>query len=275
MEPLRLGVIGVGRGWTRWQQTLLASDEVAVLAVHDPAPRRAKAASEPFRAVACAGVVELLERDDLDAVLLGRAWFGTWPLTQAASRNKPVLCTVPAIEDAPGAVWLAAWPGLWRGARVLRAVVADLGPVRSIQAVSACGPEFMLTLAFDFYGVEPLAVRSAHLDGLATWLFDFGSGKTAQLTHRSQARGTIAIEAANGWAQLELPGRLEWTDNTVRHTLQLTRRAEIDVLRAFVKAVRNGETMTETPRLLRAAAFLNGVTEVKDRGVDTPRSPSL
>jgi hypothetical protein len=98
--------------------------------------------------------------------------------------------------------------------------------------------------------------------------------KRPDFAHRSQARGTIAIEAANGWAQLELPGRLEWTDNTVRHTLQLTRRAEIDVLR-FVKAVRNGETMTETPRLLRAAAFLNGVTEVEDRGVDTPRSPAL
>ena len=63
--------------------------------------------------VACtpAGVIELLERDDVEAVLLGPAWFGTWPLAHAAARNKPVLCAVALGDNVPGPVWPAAWPG--------------------------------------------------------------------------------------------------------------------------------------------------------------------
>ncbi|MGL4554028.1 MAG: hypothetical protein ACRC33_22940 [Gemmataceae bacterium] len=254
MGPLRLGVIGVSR---RWTDALGTSPEVAVVAAHDPALARAVAAAEAFRAAVCEGVVELLERDDVEAVLLGPAWFGTWPLAHAAARQKPVLCTVALTEDAPGAVWPAECPARWRGGRALRQVAAGLGPARFFQASAPGDGAGWLTLAADLFRAEPAAARGVRAGDVAAWLVDFGGGRSAQLT-LGAARAVMTVEAEGGWARLELPGLLEWEDAAGRHTRRLAGGAAGEVLRAFAAAVRAGEAMEEAPRLRRAGAVLAG-----------------
>jgi hypothetical protein len=258
MEPVGIGVIGIGRGWGRWQRALLASADVAVVAVHDPVPLRAAAVGERLRASATGGVVELLGRDDVEAVLLGPAWFGNWPLAHAAARNKPVLCAAPLEDDVPGAVWPAAWPALWSGGRVLREVVAGLGAVRFVQAIAEREGEELLTLAADLFGAEPVASRGVRADGASSWLVEFGAGRVGQVTLRPGSGGTVSVEAEGGWARLELPDRLEWGDASGRHSRVLMRAAEFEVLRAFAAAVRAGEPMDDRVyRLRRAGALLS------------------
>ena len=96
---LRMGVIGLGRRWPRYRQAVQTlRSQVRVRAVHDPAPARAEAEARALGCAAAGGVVELLERDDVDAVLLlGGPWFGLWPLGQACRVNKPVLCAAAPV----------------------------------------------------------------------------------------------------------------------------------------------------------------------------------
>src|SRR5262249_50875361 len=58
---------------------------------------------------AVGGAVELLERDDVDAVLLpGGAWAGTWALERACAAGKPALCAVSPLADEERFAALAA-----------------------------------------------------------------------------------------------------------------------------------------------------------------------
>src|SRR5213592_4845654 len=92
MAGLRIGVIGLGRRWPRYRQALEAlAGEAHVQAVCDAA---AAVAQEEARRLGCAAagsVIELVERDDVEAVLLtGGQWFGLWPLAHAARAGKPI-----------------------------------------------------------------------------------------------------------------------------------------------------------------------------------------
>src|SRR6266478_2001490 len=94
-NPLRVGVIGLGRRWRkRYRPALLAlHDCFRVHALYDQVQQRALGEAERLQCDAAAGITELLERDDLDAVLLLDAqWFGLWPLELACRVGKPVFC---------------------------------------------------------------------------------------------------------------------------------------------------------------------------------------
>src|SRR5437868_3285519 len=91
---LGIGVVGLGRRWPRYRQALAAlRREARVVAVYDPAQARAREEARQLGCDAATGVIELLERDDVEAVLtLGGAWFGLWPVERTCRLGKPVLC---------------------------------------------------------------------------------------------------------------------------------------------------------------------------------------
>src|SRR5262245_35005302 len=93
---LRLGVLGLGGRWPRFRDAALAlRDEVRVRAVWDTTAARAEQEAARLGCRAAGGAVELLEGDDVDAVLLpGGAWAGPWALERACTAGKPVLCAV-------------------------------------------------------------------------------------------------------------------------------------------------------------------------------------
>jgi len=101
-DVLRVGVIGLGRRWRRrYKPALLAlRQRFAVRAVYDQVRERAAAEARRLRCPAVAGPAALLERGDVDAVLLLDAqWFGLWPVGLACRFGKPVFCSCPAERD--------------------------------------------------------------------------------------------------------------------------------------------------------------------------------
>ena len=91
---LRIGIIGLGRRWRRFaRRSTNCATALLVRAVCDQRPIRAERAARELGCAAAAGPTDLLDRDDVEAVLLlGAQWFGLWPMEQAARLGKPVLC---------------------------------------------------------------------------------------------------------------------------------------------------------------------------------------
>jgi hypothetical protein len=121
---LGIGVIGLGRRWPRYRQALLALHRDArISAVYDPSAARAHEEARELGCDVALGAIDLISRDDVDAVLLvGGAWFGLWPLEQAVRAHKPVLCAGSLVRDdahaddlarrlgPEAAIHMAPWP---------------------------------------------------------------------------------------------------------------------------------------------------------------------
>jgi predicted dehydrogenase len=93
---LRLGIIGLGRRWQqRYKPALRAlRNQFAIRVVCDEVQERAAREAKQIGCGHAAGPTQLLERDDVDAVLLlARQWFGLWPVERARQFGKPVLCS--------------------------------------------------------------------------------------------------------------------------------------------------------------------------------------
>jgi predicted dehydrogenase len=103
-KALRIGIIGLGCRWQkRYKRALLGlSTSFTIRAVYDQVQERAAREAKRLRCDAAAGPSQLLEREDVEAVLLlDQQWFGLWPLEQACQLGKPVLCCCsPATDDA-------------------------------------------------------------------------------------------------------------------------------------------------------------------------------
>jgi predicted dehydrogenase len=99
---LRLGIIGLGRRWhQRYKPALrVLRNRLAIRVVCDQVQERA---AREARRLACAhagGPTQLLEREDVDAILLlDRQWFRLWPLERACQVGKPVFCSCSLEED--------------------------------------------------------------------------------------------------------------------------------------------------------------------------------
>jgi predicted dehydrogenase len=94
-NPLRIGVNGLGPRWRRlYRPALLAlSDRFELRAVCDHVAQRAEQESAQLGCRSVAGPAALVERDDIEALLLcDPQWFGFWPLELACRCAKPVLC---------------------------------------------------------------------------------------------------------------------------------------------------------------------------------------
>ena len=99
---MRLGVVGLGRAWeTRYQPALAAlRDRVEIAAVYDQVARRAEIVARQVGCRAAAGLVDLVDGPDVDAVaLLAPQWFGAHPIELAARLGKPVYSALPLPDD--------------------------------------------------------------------------------------------------------------------------------------------------------------------------------
>jgi hypothetical protein len=98
---LGLGVIGLGRRWSRYRRALeYLETQVVVRVVSDPSLRRAEQEAQQLGCAAAGGVLDLVDHADVQAVLLlDPGWQGLWPLEQVCRAGKPILCAAPVELD--------------------------------------------------------------------------------------------------------------------------------------------------------------------------------
>jgi predicted dehydrogenase len=112
--PLRVGIIGLGPNWrNRYRPALLASRKrFTIRALYDQVQHLAAAEAQHLGCEAAEGLTDLLQRDDVDAVLLlDHQWFRLWPLELAARLGKPIFSVPSLATDAEQAEQLCATLG--------------------------------------------------------------------------------------------------------------------------------------------------------------------
>jgi len=254
---LSVGIIGLGRRWRRYRPALVGlRDRLVVRAVCDQRPDRAERAARELGCAAAAGPTDLLDRDDVKAVLLLDAqWFGLWPVGQAARLGKPVFCAVPLSGDdahageATRQVHAAALPTMAASGPVLAPALTRLrdllttrlGAPRLVRC-DWCGPDRtagppgirvlpgLMGACAGLLGGEPRSVwaTAAEAARFVGVLLQFGDGKAAQLNLwagigvRPACRFQAVTDAGNATA--ELPGTLSWRDGEGSHTIRAPRR---------------------------------------------------
>jgi predicted dehydrogenase len=103
---LRVGIIGLGEAWEQRHRTALRalSDRFEVRAVCDQIAHRAETAANEFNASAVDGYRAMLQRDDIDAIMmLSEQWYGTLPIMAACEHGKAVYCAAAlqlTVEEA-------------------------------------------------------------------------------------------------------------------------------------------------------------------------------
>jgi predicted dehydrogenase len=278
---LRVGVIGLGRRWRRYRAALAnLRDHLEVRAVCDQVAHRAEAEARQLHCVAAAGPVDLLERGDIEAVLLlGEQWYGLWPLEQACRLNKPVFCALgPESDEAHAAalqaqikasglpVMIALPTVLAPATRLLRPLLAQrLGAPRLVRAervlaASPAGPSMdvlrssavlsLLAGCAFLLGDAPRSVWTVAGEdpAFATLVLEFEEARLAQLTLWSgpavRSRCQFEVTAEKGTATAELPGRLRWQEADGLHEQRLRLRSpEQSELEHFLVALRSGRSL--------------------------------
>jgi predicted dehydrogenase len=276
---LRVGVIGLGRRWRRYRRLLARlRDHVEVRVVCDQVAHRAESEAQQFDCAAAAGPVELLERPDLEAVLLlDTQWYGLWPLQQACRTNKPILCCLSPSDDEPhadalrasiqasGLPVLMALPTLLAPAtRYLRELLTHrLGQARLVRADWCALPSQAGDDLLSHAAMLPLLAACAWLvddvprsvwtvDGagasFVTLFLRFGSGRLGQVnlwtTPAGRSSPRFEVVAETGTATAELPRRLRWRDADGQHAQRLPPRAvEQSSLERFILALRDGQPL--------------------------------
>jgi hypothetical protein len=286
-SPLRVGVIGLGPLWHRHYRPALRAlrDRFEVAAVCDQVHARAARAARRLGCPAAAGPSDLLQRKEVEALLLLDAqWHGLWAAELACRARKPAFCCPPAglgagpvealrrqAEATAAPVVLALPLRVLPAALALRELVNDrLGPPRLLLASvgapedgAECSLLDLLDWSAGLFGGEPVASRRVALESLSCLLLDHGGGREAQLTVcRSPARphpARLEVVAERGRAVLELPKRLSWSDAAGRHLDRpaLTEPVAGALLRQFHQAA-TGEraaspSLAEVARCLRWA----------------------
>jgi predicted dehydrogenase len=278
---LRVGVIGLGRRWRRYRSLLARLREhVEVRAVCDQLLRRAEIEARQFSGAAAAGPVELLERVDVEAVLLlDPQWYGLWPLEHACRTNKPVLCALPPSADEAHAdalreqivasglpVSMALPPLLAPATRHLRELLTHrLGQARLVRADFSTAPppgptpRDLLTspavlsfLAVCAWLLDDVPRSVWTIDGdsasFVTLVLRFGRDRLAQANVWTASAGRtpprFEVIAEAGRATAELPRQLRWRDADGQHAQRLPHRStEQTSLERFILALRAGQPM--------------------------------
>jgi predicted dehydrogenase len=275
---LGVGVIGLGRRWRRYRPLLARLRKyVQVRAVCDQLLSRAEIEAQKWACAAAAGPVELLERPDVEAVLLLDAqWYGLWPLEHACHVRKPILCALsPASDDAHAdalhesiqssglPVLMALPPLLAPAARQLRELLTHrLGQARLVRADwSIAGPTTRRPNPGDLLSkaaVLPLLAACAWLlddiprsvwtlDGASasfvTVLLRFGCDRLAQVNLWTATAGRtpprLEVVAEAGTAAVQLPRQLRWRNADGQYIQRLPPRvAEQSSLERFILALR-------------------------------------
>ena len=146
---LQVGLVGIGSAWeSRHLPALRAlSDRFEVRAVCDPVRHRAEKVAKQLNAEPHDGFRKLIERNDIDAVLLLSAqWFGPHPIMAACGAGKAVYCSAAldlTVEQASelrqqlreaGVAFMAEFPCRLSPAtlRLKELIATKLGPPRML-----------------------------------------------------------------------------------------------------------------------------------------------
>jgi predicted dehydrogenase len=92
---VRVGILGLGRRWQKRYKPALRAlrHRFSIRVLCDQVHQRATVEAKRLGCQVAAGPTQLLEREDVDAVLLlDSQWFGLWPLARACQASKPVFC---------------------------------------------------------------------------------------------------------------------------------------------------------------------------------------
>src|SRR5260370_17264838 len=100
-QRLRVGIIGLGRAWQCYRSALHGLREIFdVRCVFDQRPQRTESVARHLGCNLAAGIMDLLERPEVEALLLLDApWFGLWPVAQACRLGKPVFFAPSLVHD--------------------------------------------------------------------------------------------------------------------------------------------------------------------------------
>jgi predicted dehydrogenase len=303
---LRVGIIGLGRTWQCYRPVLHGLREAFdVRCVFDQRPQRAEKVARHLGCSLAAGAVDLLERPEVEALLLLDApWFGLWPVAQACRLDKPVFCASSLLQDDAHAdglqqtvaatttpvlmgMSLTASPAL---ARLRDLVKRRLGPAR-VMRCEATIPRQKATSApagvlrspavlalfhecASIFDAAPRSVTSMTLDatGFGSVLLDFGDGRVAQVSMWAGAnvrRGCrVQVVGEQGTVEAELPGDVRWRDREGRHIQRLAAHpARWRLLEQFFLVVRNGDKpRPDLASSHRALTWLRAAVRSLDEG---------
>jgi predicted dehydrogenase len=280
--PLGIGVIGLGPVWERTLPVLnKLRHQLEVHAVYD---QSAQVVEETAHRIGCspsAGTVELLEREEVKAVLLlDPQWFGLWPLRQASRLGKPVFVAPSLLHetdvDSLGPVVQQSRLPVMVGSKLLQSpalvrlrhlLAQHLGGLRSLRVdrrlrhlpasvrkqdnrhLLGCQSMLgMLNICAAVFASAPVSIwaMEAEHSPLATVLLEFGPDRVAQLNlwiDRFRPPGwRIDAVADQGHAEARLPRLLTYFDKTGSHR-QHWRRQPIRrvLLQRFAQAVQSGQ----------------------------------
>jgi len=187
---IRIGLVGLGDDWKARHRPALRtlSDRFEVRAVCEPIAHRAAQVASEFGAEALDGFRAMVDREDVDAILvLSGRWYGSLPIFAACDAGKAVYCaaaseleTDRATEirrrvDEAGIAFMAEFACRWAPAtvRLKELMATHLGPPRlvfchrrrgaqPIEGQFACSPMSELIEAVDWcryvVGSEPTSV---------------------------------------------------------------------------------------------------------------------
>jgi predicted dehydrogenase len=281
---LRIGVIGLGRRWQKYLPALSGlRRHMEVCGVCDEVARVAQRTAQRIGCTAAAGPIDLLERDDIHAVLLlDWQWFGLWPLMRAALLGKPVFCDLSLLREpqadavhkqvvASGLRVMMATSTLLAPAvlRLRHLLVHQLGPMRLLRIDRSLrrlprgrspeggdrilGSEVMLDmlqLACTLFREQPTCiwtVEASH-SPLLSMLMEFGPDRVAQLNlwidPTSPPVSRVRAVAEHGQAEVTFPRLLQWRDSEGAHRQQWRRHPmRQTLLQRFALTIQGGQPM--------------------------------
>jgi predicted dehydrogenase len=274
---LRVGVIGLGRRWRRYRRALEGpGPRLAVAALCDEVALRAEQEARELGCAAAAGPTELVERPDVEGVLLlDGQWYGLWPLGLACRTGKPVLCAASLAREEhaddlrrqvrdkglPVLMPLAPEGELLLG-RLRQLLEGPLGPARLVRASwtgrsARPGPLdrpaalALLHAVAGLLGGAPVGVATRGVPGApgyASAVYEFGSGRVAELSLWGGPGGRpgcrLEVVAERGSVFADWPRRLRWQDGEGGHAWEGPSGApERALLERFARGVREGQAM--------------------------------
>jgi predicted dehydrogenase len=283
---MQVGVIGLGRLWRkRYRPALRAlEDRFRVRAVADVLHQRAMREASLLGCAAAAGPTDLVQRHDIDAMLLlDAAWQRLWPVGVACRFGKPVFCC-PSLEwdeeHADGLlervghsgvpVVMEMAPRAARATARLRELLdGGLGPTRLVLCCACGGAEpgglwagrvALLDWCAALLPGEPLSVERQRTEHLTALLLRYAGGAVAHLLcrHAGPPGRRLRLEAVGerGSVVVHWPRRVRWSDQAGRHQEVLPAQPSLGqaLLEQFHRAVSGADvsvpTLADAHRLL-------------------------
>jgi predicted dehydrogenase len=283
-SPLRVGVIGLGPRWRRQYRPALRGlgDLFEVSAVCDQVHERAARAAKRLGCTAAGGPTDLLQRKDVDALLLlDEQWHSLWAAELACGAGKPAFCCPPAAltpgegeslrrqADASCVPVMLALPlrVLPAAGRLRELLAGALGPPRLVLGAAGAtetGTDLslldLLDWAASLFGAPPTRVTRAVTPTLCSVVLEYGAERSAQLTtyRAPSAASPVRLEviAERGRAVLQAPDRLCWADAGGRHAHRPRRNGSPAraLLERFYRVAAQGEA--PSPGLTELAPLL-------------------